>query len=211
MTNKTNGKVYVGQTSAKYVSQRMGKHRTCAKEGKDTFFYRAIRKYGWKSFEVNLLDKVASKDESDNLEKMWIVLLDARNRNCGYNTKAGGEGARHAQSTKDKISRIQLANPRPPEFYRDIGAKVSPELRSSCIKQAWAEGKYAKRKSNAEGMRRAWADGRMKNAGAKAKDLDLEFARSQRADGYTYGEISAQMGCSDTTLCARLKEAACLN
>lgn len=47
-TNKINGKVYIGQ-SHKSLEERMRRHKNDSIR-QDSYFYRAIRKYGWENF-----------------------------------------------------------------------------------------------------------------------------------------------------------------
>ena len=70
-TNKTNGKMYVGQTCQNpkkrwsnglgYVTQQ--------------YFYRAIQKYGWDGFEHEIIASNLTKSEADNFEKILIKEL----------------------------------------------------------------------------------------------------------------------------------------
>lgn len=54
--------------------------------------YRAIRKYGENNFELLFLGTTDGVEQSDNLEKLWIILLQSRVHVSGYNIKEGGQG-----------------------------------------------------------------------------------------------------------------------
>ena len=73
----------------------------------NTAFSRAIRKHGSDVFESQVLSVAQTKQELDNLEKVWIILLQTHAPN-GYNLSAGGEGnpgLHHTKESKEKISR----------------------------------------------------------------------------------------------------------
>lgn len=66
----------------KHDSQRM-----------DTYFYRAIRKYGWENFSWEVIeDNIATEEELNEKEKYYIQKYDCfDNKEKGYNTTSGGE------------------------------------------------------------------------------------------------------------------------
>lgn len=103
ITNLINNKVYVGQT-VQPVSRRWSRHRLDASKGKDIRFYRAIRKYGPQTFNVQELAVIETAEQANNFEKCWIVLLRATNPSFGYNGTFGGEGGRMAEEGKIKRS-----------------------------------------------------------------------------------------------------------
>ena len=88
-TNKVNGKKYVGQT-CKTLKRRAGKNGTGY--NKCTYFYNAIKKYGWDNFVPKALYNNLSKEEADILEIETIQKLNTRNVDYGYNILIGGSG-----------------------------------------------------------------------------------------------------------------------
>lgn len=98
-----NNKVYVGQTHA-YLSKRRWAHIN--RKDYDDFFHRALRKYGVRSFQWEILNQVETKQGANNLERLWIILLRSRDREFGYNLTAGGDGSfGHLQSEDTKRKR----------------------------------------------------------------------------------------------------------
>ena len=86
--NKTNGKVYIGQTKKSYGSRwNNGKgYRGCSR------FANAIKKYGWhEGFEHLSLIEGLSKIEADYFERFFIAFFDSQNPEFGYNLTAGGD------------------------------------------------------------------------------------------------------------------------
>jgi group I intron endonuclease len=99
-----NNKVYVGQT-CKRLSNRRWAHVN--RKDYDGFFNRAIRKYGAANFDWQILSHAETKDEANNLERVWIALFQSMNREFGYNMTAGGDGSighKHSAATREKHS-----------------------------------------------------------------------------------------------------------
>lgn len=85
--NKTNGKVYIGQTKHSY-SSRWGNGKGY---GRSSRFAKAIKKYGWNGFEhIPLIEKL-SKSDVDYFERFFIAFFDSQNPEFGYNLTAGGD------------------------------------------------------------------------------------------------------------------------
>lgn len=91
--NKINGKVYIGKTTNE--KKRIESHKKDCKKI-NTKFYRAVRKYGWKNFDYQVLEKIESEDLIDlekqlsQLEKDKIEIHNSKKG--GYNSTLGGEG-----------------------------------------------------------------------------------------------------------------------
>ncbi len=82
ITNKINGKVYIGQTS-RTLNARWMQHIRNAKKGVKTKFYNALRKYGAENFTVEVLCRAYSKEQLNDLEIYYIHKYDSIN--TGYN------------------------------------------------------------------------------------------------------------------------------
>jgi len=99
ITNKINGKQYVGQTIEK-LSKRFYRH-SIAK----TYIGNSIRKNGKDKFSINLLAKCYSKRDAGLKEKYYIEKYNTFGD--GYNLTLGGEGNLGyvpSEETKRKIS-----------------------------------------------------------------------------------------------------------
>ena len=84
VTNKINGKVYIGQSVD--IGRRWRQHMT-AKD--DIYFHKAIQKYGVENFEWEVIEQCKKKD-LDAREAYWIEYYDSFNK--GYNCTKGGGG-----------------------------------------------------------------------------------------------------------------------
>ena len=67
ITNKVNGKVYIGQTS-ETLQKRFSRHMGYQALEHDTKFYRAVRKYGKDSFTIEQIDTAKTQKELDEKE-----------------------------------------------------------------------------------------------------------------------------------------------
>lgn len=90
ITNKLNGKAYIGKT-LNNVETRWQEHiRESNKERSfERPLYRAIRKYGVKNFTLEILEEV-SEDVVNEKEVFWINYYDTYQK--GYNATKGGDG-----------------------------------------------------------------------------------------------------------------------
>lgn len=103
VTNKLNGKKYIGQTTAS-LKRRIDCHMNEAKSGKrsKSAFHNALLKYGRDGFDFRVIEECQTFDELNDREKHWI---SACNSLCpaGYNIEAGGKNAPLSESTKAKL------------------------------------------------------------------------------------------------------------
>jgi hypothetical protein len=106
--NSITGKYYVGQHKGDnlqhYLQQKFyeAEHRLKAR----SHLYASIRKHGRIAFSIHILSDVKTKEELDRLEKLFIILLDSRNPDIGYNICRGGEGftGPHTEEARKKNS-----------------------------------------------------------------------------------------------------------
>jgi group I intron endonuclease len=121
-TNIKNGKIYIGFDSN--WPNRMTIHKSAYKAG-DTKFYRALRKYGWNSFEWQPIYQ--SFDKTHTLNIMENFFIDEYNSfNNGYNSTLGGDGTFgyiHTKQTKQKISMTHKGKKLTPEHIKILSEK----------------------------------------------------------------------------------------
>jgi hypothetical protein len=104
-TNKINSKCYIGQTIQKF-NNRKAQHKCYAKDKDRKYaFYCAIRKYGWDSFDWEIIYEGNCSDSYlDEMEKFYIWLFDSFKN--GYNNEEGGKtNYSVSEETKQKISK----------------------------------------------------------------------------------------------------------
>lgn len=122
VTNKVNGKVYVGQTS-KSIAERLYEHIRLHSNSRfsKTYFYKAIRKHGSQAFEIKELARCGTLQEAHQLEQNYIQLFNSADAEVGYNTTLGGEGVRHNEATKEKLRKANSGKKHSPETRKKIG------------------------------------------------------------------------------------------
>ena len=94
VTNKVNGKCYIGKSID--INDRWIRHRSRAFQENDnsynSYFYRAIRKYGLENFIFEVLEE-CDPSQLDEKEKYYISIYDSYfKNNNGYNMTLGGDG-----------------------------------------------------------------------------------------------------------------------
>ena len=96
------GRRYVGITSRK--PQKRWNYGRGYKE--NSYFTRAIEKYGWNSFRHEILCEKLTQDGASELEKKFIELFESCDRSKGFNIDLGGwtRGSKvMSEETKRKI------------------------------------------------------------------------------------------------------------
>lgn len=110
------GKIYIGQTC------KNPKDRWSNGFGYryNTYFFRAINKYGWNNFTHDIIIGGLTKEEADWFEKYLIDYYETTDRSKGYNLTEGGEGALGRVVSDDTKKLISL---------KAMGRKVPDEIR----------------------------------------------------------------------------------
>jgi group I intron endonuclease len=133
-TNKINGKQYIGQT-CQSPEQRW-------KNGKgyhhNTYFTRAIQKYGWDNFNHEIIKNNLTKEEADVVEKALIKELNTLNPN-GYNAKDGGSNGVPSEETRRKLSESHKGHITSEDTKKKIGAASKGRKHSEEVKKKISE------------------------------------------------------------------------
>lgn len=103
ITNKENGKIYIGQTNQE-PNTRMSKHFCDAKSGrKNVAISSALNKYGKNGFIYEILQYANSSEEADNLEKEYIKHFRSNEKDFGYNLTEGGKALSESFVEKGRV------------------------------------------------------------------------------------------------------------
>lgn len=123
-TNKLNGKVYIGITKQAVARRWQNGH------GYDrAHFGNAIKKYGWDSFEHEIMFSGLTKQAACEMEQFLIIKYKSNENNFGYNILEGGQ-------TSDGLSaKFGADNPRAISVKR-IDPKTKETITYSTIKAA---------------------------------------------------------------------------
>lgn len=113
ITNKINGKIYIGQTS-KTIERRFNTHIKNAKKHINRYLYDAMNCYGYDNFEVSQVEE-CDNALLDDREIYWIKYFNCIIPN-GYNMTSGGGGGdtwtnnSHKDITREKIKQTKIKN-----------------------------------------------------------------------------------------------------
>ena len=133
ITNKVNGNFYIGKTS-KTADERFKRHFYNHKHG-NTYLYRAMRKYGFDNFQIEIVEKTNFLNER---EIFWISELSPE-----YNMTKGGDGGNTSFSPNFIESLKKRPTPKP--TYGMLGKKQSQKfydsIKKSNSKKVICEGK----------------------------------------------------------------------
>ena len=139
-TNKSNGKIYIGQTS----QDPERRWRIDGKGYQDSpKFWNAIEKYGWDNFEHEIIEEKLNSRQADEREIYWIAYYDTYNNdNKGYNMTPGGSNYMK-ELWQD-------------EEYKTRMCKSFSEAR----KKSWSNKEFAEKALNIllDGLHKAWND-----------------------------------------------------
>ena len=138
-TNLINNKIYIGQTNN--IDRRIREHKSNAFNPKSANYnnviHKAIRKYGYKNFDIKILETLIDVDYDlvNEREAYWIQEKQSLINQNGYNILEGGKNSSKTTLTKEEInsikemikqgipySEIQLKYPYSKTFISDINS-----------------------------------------------------------------------------------------
>lgn len=109
ITLKQDGRSYIGLTS-RSLETRLIEHKYESKKFRKTtnYFYNAIKKYGWESFESITLIETDNIDALNAYENYYVSLFGTRDDKFGFNLKdGGGAKGRMSDRTKQLLSQLK--------------------------------------------------------------------------------------------------------
>lgn len=101
ITNKVNGKRYIGQTTMP-LYKRWHAHKKA--NGRCISIAAAIKKYGVDAFEIIEIDRAFSREELDEKEVAHIAAANTLDPQFGYNLRPGGMSATFSEETRALMS-----------------------------------------------------------------------------------------------------------
>lgn len=116
--NTVNNKIYIGKVLRHDYNERFNEHRSQSVSD-CIYFYRAIDKYGWNTFQKYILFQtevlpctLENKKKLNNIlldkEKYYIKLYKSNDHTYGYNLTEGGDGIvgyKFSEEAKEKMSK----------------------------------------------------------------------------------------------------------
>ena len=202
ITNKVNGKIYVGLTTHT-LQWRWKKHILAAANCDEVWpLLCAIRKYGKDAFTIAALEECSNIKKLKAAEKRWIKKLATYK--FGYNATLGGDGIhgyKHnhekrlevARKAKDKITiGVRLAYKRPevrealllakstPAYKKRHSEAVTAAMARPDVKEKYRKGidSPAARAKISEALRKAWATPEYREKRKKIEQKRKDAARA---------------------------------
>lgn len=137
-TNKHNGKIYIGQSTAVNPRHRWNQHvsSSLGNDPKDLYYFgRSLKKHGPKNFTYEIIHGCVSQKDLNYWEIYYIETLDCLNSDVGYNLRPGGSRGGHTEATKQKLREANLGKVLTEEHKRNlslahIGLKHSDEWKA---------------------------------------------------------------------------------
>lgn len=125
VTNKVNGKCYVGQTVNSFQRRYSG---DIAQNTSSQHLKNAIKYYGIENFDIaEEFDTAYSKDELDEKERFYIGKFRCTNRKYGYNSKDGGANGKPNAETRRKLSEAHKGYVMPESQKKRISKSLKGE------------------------------------------------------------------------------------
>lgn len=187
ITNKINGKVYIGQTLRTLDARWKAHCNDAIYHNSNNLFHNAIVKYGIDAFIIEELCKADTQEELDALECQFINQLKSLSPD-GYNLKTGGQnGCQFSLESREKMSKAK------------IGTTLSEETKDRMSKthlERWKSEELRQKKS--ESSKKAWEDPEYRETISKARteywsDPANRDKMSQKAKEFTTDEQKAKI------------------
>jgi group I intron endonuclease len=175
ITNKLNGKKYIGQTT-RTVKQRFAAHMCSKGKNGCRLLNAAILKYGRDAFSVEIIDVAHSQRQLDSLEVAAIEQYRTMSRAIGYNIAPGGSGGKQSPETITlRVSKTK-GQKRSQEFCETVSKNRKGCKHSDEAKEKLAEAARKRPSPSAEtrvklsdaAKKRTWTDEQRKLAAINA-------------------------------------------
>lgn len=196
ITNTINGKQYIGQTT-KNVEVRLSEHLRKSAKNKGYAIHRAIAKYGWDNFKVDILTNCLTQEHLNAEELRLITKFNTQVPN-GYNLTAGGDGGgKHSEQTKKLMSEMRKGKGMPDACLKASKLALSNRVISEETHRKLSEAQKGNKKrlndhkSEQERLKISLAQRGDKNHAAK---LTWDIVNSIRSD-YSQGMRVTAISC----------------
>jgi len=168
ITNKVNGKTYIGQTITS-LNERWKNH--CAKSSSCRALSNAIAKYGRENFTKEIVDFADSLEDLNKKEEFCINKFNSLAPN-GYNLKTGGDQPRLCAESIKKVSESKKGMKAWNEGLTKDDPRVAKYVRYGKDTHAFGKVGYRKGKKHTEKAKRKmseWHSGRKLSEETKKK------------------------------------------
>ena len=183
LKNKTDGKIYVGQT-IRALNQRILEYKRDFKFNKmhNNYLSNAFNKYGWNNFEFIIIDTANSIKELNEKEIKYISEYKSTDRDLGYNMELGGRNSKPNSETLEKMS------------ISHSGIKQTDEWITNRISKAGSDEakKYGKEKTDEE--KTYLSENSPKYWQGKTRDLETKekISKTKLKNGMSQKQIESE-------------------
>ena len=176
ITNRINGRRYVGQTGCKDVQERWRKHKKCGVDGKGDCraIVGALHKYGVENFTFEIV--CICFDEDMNALESYYIKKYMTLAPHGYNLTEGGEGGKMSEETRRKMSETHKGKPKSAETR--LRMREAQRNRSEETRRRLSES--AKGKTPSEETRRKMSES-AKNRPPLSEEARRKMSEAQKA------------------------------
>jgi group I intron endonuclease len=197
ITNKVNGKIYVGYTKGT-PEWRFSLHVRDARNRKDANYHlaNAIKKYGAEAFSVAVIAIAGCERSAKAEETRQILARMSHDRTIGYNMTTGGEGG----LTEEARKKISIANTG--KVRTEATRRRMSHARSGSGSWTWGKPRTEEHKAK---MSKLLKGRFMGSESSTWKDIPVEEAAAMYASGLSSRAIGGVFGVSGHTIIARLK------
>lgn len=198
LTNKVNGKMYIGQT-VRSMAERLAGHKRNYERNVHTKLYDAMRKYGWDKFDAEVIEVCSSLEALNARETYWIKYYNTVEN--GYNMYYGGDNncmfvkeiaEKHdermrTKEVREKISKTMKEYHATHKVSEETKKKISNKLRA--FYDAGKKPKYKKPQHLTPEHKQALINSKYKKVRAILVDgTDVIFNSVQEAYGFMVQE-----------------------
>lgn len=204
ITNSCNGKIYIGATCAK-IQRRFRQHLNLNNNKKRrTILSKAISKYGFENFKIEVIEECSSSKEMFEKEVFWIAFYNSMDIKVGYNMIPGGESGPIMRGKDHPNFGKKSTNPN--WLTMNKGRKLSKEHNDSFqeANKKWARPPEYKKKLS-EALIRNQKAGKYDNIGSKisaikkgrtSKKRTLVICLNNNKVYDSYGDAAQALGVS---------------
>ncbi len=193
ITNKINGKVYVGKTDNPTKRWRDHVERAyCGRPRERFYVHHAIAKYGVENFTFEIIEKHETAEEMREAEIFFIAYLKSLGAQL-YNQTDGGEGCNGrvvSQVTRDKISKSHMGI----NHTEETKLKISIENKQRFLDPEYRERNKKQLQENAKNR-----SGEKSNF-SKLKSEDVISIRSKYSEGISIDDLSTEYDVTRTNI-----------
>lgn len=143
VTNRITGKSYIGLTSNELYERKKSHFHYSFVEPDNSYFHKAIRKYGKESFEWEILEDNISDIALLKEREIFNILKHDTYIPNGYNSTKGGDGRLGFKATEE--TKLKLRNAWTDERKKNFSLKMKNRHVSEETKRKMSEAKKGKK------------------------------------------------------------------